>query len=235
MFDSVSASGITAAICASQNISSPQYTSPISLEENSQPAKQTKKGSANLKIKFTPEEDQRLTQLVLQHGSKDWIKISNLMETRNPRQCRERWNNYLNPSLRTDPFSTEEDLLLDQKYAEYGPRWNKIAKFFNNRSDNSLRNRWMMIARHRAKHQKSPISPPQVVPAAKHNIVPVSRIENVVEPVAQVVLPAMKEVRVPEVKGFDSSFELLGFPSIQFNDFEPEPFEYDMWNDFSFY
>ena len=235
MFDSVSASGFTAAICASQNISSPPYTSPIALEENAQPTKTTKKGSANLKIKFTPEEDQKLSQLVLQHGSKDWIKISTLMETRNPRQCRERWNNYLNPSLRTDPFSTEEDLLLDQKYAEYGPRWNKIAKFFNNRSDNSLRNRWMMIARHRAKHQKSPVSPPQVAPTTKHNTVSLPRVEAKVEPIAQVVIPAVKEVHMPEVKTYDSSFELLGFPSVQFSEFDSEPFEFDMWNDFSFY
>ena len=105
----------------------------------------------NLKNKFTIHEDERLLKLVQENGNKNWGMISKLMGTRNPRQCRERWNNYLNPELRKDKWSPEEDELLDEKYAEYGPKWNKIAKFFVHRSDNSIRNRWMMLERHRLK------------------------------------------------------------------------------------
>ncbi|KAH0788933.1 Myb-like DNA-binding domain containing protein [Histomonas meleagridis] len=72
------------------------------------------------------------------------------MGTRNPRQCRERWNNYVNPDLRKDPWTPEEDKILEEKYAEIGPKWNKLARFLSNRSDNSIRNRWMMISRHRS-------------------------------------------------------------------------------------
>ncbi|OHS97993.1 hypothetical protein TRFO_09164 [Tritrichomonas foetus] len=113
------------------------------------------------KLKFTPEEDDKLLKLVQTHGSKNWITIAQLMETRNPRQCRERWNNYLNPDLRKDTWSKEEDDLLDDKYSEYGPKWNKISKFFLSRSDNNIRNRWMMLARHRAKAKHSIGSSPQ--------------------------------------------------------------------------
>ena len=115
-------------------------------------SKKSKIRQFTIKIKFTPEEDALLLSLVKEHGSKDWIKISQLMNgKRNPRQCRERYKNYINPDLRKDNWTKEEDELLIQKYAEFGGKWNKIAKYFVNRSDNHLRNRWMMIARHQAK------------------------------------------------------------------------------------
>ncbi|KAH0793122.1 Myb-like DNA-binding domain containing protein [Histomonas meleagridis] len=111
----------------------------------------------SLKIKFTEAEDDKLSKLVSIFGCKDWIMISKLMETRNPRQCRERWKNYLNPELRKDPWTPEEDKLLCQKHDELGAKWNKIARFFNNRSDNSLRNRWMLISRRKSKMQNDSV------------------------------------------------------------------------------
>ena len=117
------------------------------------PQKQEKKHS--VKVKFTPEEDEKLKMLVLAHGTNSWSFIAKLMETRNHRQCRERWKNYLNPSLRSDPWTFEEDKLLVDKYAEYGPKWNKISKFFVNRSDNSIRNRWQLMLRQWERQNKS--------------------------------------------------------------------------------
>ena len=61
------------------------------------------------KCKFTPEEDQRLMSLVMKYGTRDWLYISQKMMSRNPRQCRERWNNYLNPNLTAEPWTIEED------------------------------------------------------------------------------------------------------------------------------
>jgi hypothetical protein len=34
-----------------------------------------------------------------------------------------------------------------RKYVEFGPKWNKISRFFNDRSDNALRNRWQLMNR----------------------------------------------------------------------------------------
>ena len=106
---------------------------------------------ASVKNKFSAEEDARLKEIVSIHGTKNWLKISKLMGTRNPRQCRERWNNYINPVLRNDSWTKEEEAILEEKFKEYGPHWNKIGKFLVNRSDNNIRNRWMMIQRHRLK------------------------------------------------------------------------------------
>jgi hypothetical protein len=111
-----------------------------------------------LKVKFTPKEDAHLLDLVAEYGTKDWISISALMGDRNPRQCRERYNNYLNPKLCNRLWSPEEDALLDEKVKQFGTKWNTIGHFFPNRSDMSLRNRWMMIERRRAKGEPMPVS-----------------------------------------------------------------------------
>jgi hypothetical protein len=103
--------------------------------------------SRSVKCKFTQEEDEKLKMLVLTHGTSSWAFIARLMGSRNQRQCRERWKNYVNPALRNDLWTLEEDQLLVDRYAAYGAKWNKIAKFFVNRSDNSIRNRWQLMLR----------------------------------------------------------------------------------------
>ncbi|OHT05974.1 Myb-like DNA-binding domain containing protein [Tritrichomonas foetus] len=135
-----------------------QYNQPMNMIPQ-QPiiatAQTNKKHS--IKVKFTPEEDEKLKMLVMAHGTSAWSFIAHLMGTRNHRQCRERWKNYINPSLRSDPWTLEEDQLLVDKYAEFGPKWNKIAKSFANRSDNSIRNRWQLMLRQweRQNHAKA--------------------------------------------------------------------------------
>jgi hypothetical protein len=99
------------------------------------------------KTKFTPEEDAMLIHLVSRFGTDAWKKIARLMETRNGRQCRERYNNYLNPNLNQSPWTPEEDQLLLAQFSYHGPKWNTIAKAFRNRSDMSLRNRWHKLDR----------------------------------------------------------------------------------------
>ena len=42
------------------------------------------------RTKFTPQEDQRLVELVHQFGEKSWKKIASIMKTRITHQCRER-------------------------------------------------------------------------------------------------------------------------------------------------
>jgi hypothetical protein len=95
-------------------------------------------------------------ELVSRHGNKDWNSIAEQMGTRNARQCRERYNNYVNPSLRRDSWTDEEDATLIEKFREFGPKWNMIAKFFQDRSDMALRNRCQVINRHQ---NKTPLVP----------------------------------------------------------------------------
>ena len=102
---------------------------------------------AHPKVKFTAEDDKKLRDLVEQYGTSDWNLISQKMGTRNSRQCRERWENYLSSSVNRSPFTPEEDLLLLQKYQELGAKWVNISKSFNNRTDISVKSRWMVLKR----------------------------------------------------------------------------------------
>ena len=103
------------------------------------------------RVKFSSVEDAMLTNLVNEYGENNWEMISKLMPNRNPRQCRERWTNYLSPTISKSPWTPEEDRLLQQKHQELGPKWVNICKFFPNRTDTMLKNRFLVLTRRAAK------------------------------------------------------------------------------------
>jgi hypothetical protein len=110
------------------------------------PDNEDQKGKHRIHIrKFTAEEDAQLKILVTQYGSTDWEWIARLMSGRNGRQCRERWNNYIDPALNTNLWTLGEDLILTQKYEELGPQWRKIASSLPGRSRNRIKNRWIFL------------------------------------------------------------------------------------------
>jgi hypothetical protein len=115
------------------------------------------------RCKFTTEEDTQLTEFVKTYGNNDWFTIACLLPGRTARQCRERWNHYLSPTVSCTPFTPWEDALLAQKYAEFGPKWKAIAASFEGRTDIHVKNRWLFLARrhHRATAAVQDISPHQ--------------------------------------------------------------------------
>jgi hypothetical protein len=98
-----------------------------------------------VKHKFTPEEDDLLALSVAENGARDWKRIAAKVGTRNSRQCRERWKNYLDPCLSQEPWSPAEEELLCTKYRELGSQWSLIAKCFPARTDVNCRNRWVFL------------------------------------------------------------------------------------------
>lgn len=99
--------------------------------------------------KWTKEEDNKLRQLVNKFGDKNWRILANSMENRNPRQCRERWNYYLNPNLKVGDWTPEEDNLILQKKKELGRKWTLIATFFENRTDAMIKTRYNALLRNK--------------------------------------------------------------------------------------
>ena len=106
---------------------------------------QQKKAQTTARHKFTPEEDQKLKDLVALLGENDWGEVSNRLGTRSPRQCRERFRNYLAPNIKNEPWTEEEDQLLIEKHKEYGTKWSLIAAYFPNRSDVNIKNHWTQM------------------------------------------------------------------------------------------
>ena len=104
---------------------------------------------------FTADEDIKLIKLVQLTGVGKWKLISSYFPNRNSRQCKERWNNFLNPDINKKPWTEEEDKLLFEKYEEFGSQWKVISTFFNQRTHISLRNRMMKLKRHMKSKEKS--------------------------------------------------------------------------------
>ena len=124
------------------------------------------------KSKFTSEEDRQILDLVSKFGSENWALIASKIKGRSTRQCRERYMNYLCPSVNNSPWTDAEDKLLAEKYTLFGPHWKVIADFFPNRTDINVKNRWLRLERHRIKNNSKKIENPipTVLPPLKKPI-----------------------------------------------------------------
>ena len=140
----------------------------------------TAKTGKKIRKLFSPQEDALLTQIMYKQPFETWSAVAEQLPGRTARQCRDRWVNYLSPSNKNGPWTHEEDQLLAEKYIEHGPQWTTIAKFFDGRSENNVKNRWYTYVKARFNSNQIPVQPvnsrkraparsvqPQVVPAMK--------------------------------------------------------------------
>ena len=113
------------------------------------------KPSGSIRHKFTKAEDELLKSLVEKYGESNWVAVSAQMKTRSPRQCRERYKNYLSPKIKNGPWTPEEEELLVQKVKELGQRWANIALFFEPRSDVNVKNHWTAMMNRQARERNA--------------------------------------------------------------------------------
>ncbi|CAD8161912.1 unnamed protein product [Paramecium octaurelia] len=108
---------------------------------------------------WTEEEDDALLLIIqeyqrLNKGNK-WSQIATTLNKRtdtsihrNGKQCRERWNNHLNPSINRKPWQLFEDLELLKLAILNGKKWAQISKSLKlQRSENNVKNRFNCLMR----------------------------------------------------------------------------------------
>ncbi|CAD8171749.1 unnamed protein product [Paramecium pentaurelia] len=102
------------------------------------------------KASWTLEEDKALIQLYNQYPNK-WCDIAiELMKkcqtpyARQGKQCRDRWVNKLDPNIKKDPWTKEEELMLFSEVKKKGKRWAEISLsiFQLRRTENTIKNRY---------------------------------------------------------------------------------------------
>jgi len=100
---------------------------------------------------WTESEDKLLLELIAQHGQK-WTLIGKLIGGRKCKQVRDRYLNYLNPEVKTTPFTAEEDAQLISLFNKLGNKWKQIATNMKGRSESQVKNRYY-------RHLKQLLSP----------------------------------------------------------------------------
>lgn len=122
---------------------------------------------------WSEDEDQQVIQLVGVYGPRRWSEIATHIPGRVGKQCRERWQNHLDPSVSKAAWSPEEEAKLLRLHNAIGNKWVEIAKRMPGRTDSSVKNQF-----HKAMYR------PQTATAGKLEPYTMDEADEVAESVA---------------------------------------------------
>ncbi|KAJ4485570.1 hypothetical protein J3R30DRAFT_1376504 [Lentinula aciculospora] len=97
------------------------------------------------KSSWTAEEDALLVQLLALYGRR-WSFIARQIEGRTDDACSKRYSEALDPTLKRDEWTSDEEAKLLQLYNEIGGKWKEIASQLQ-RSSLACRNRFKILQR----------------------------------------------------------------------------------------
>jgi hypothetical protein len=95
-----------------------------------------------IKGNWTLEEDSLLSSIVLENGPRNWSVIASNLPGRIGKQCRERWYNHLDPMIKKDAWTEEEDEIICKFHAKNGNKWSELSKLLVGRPSNAIKNHW---------------------------------------------------------------------------------------------
>lgn len=91
---------------------------------------------------WTLPEDQTIIRWVELNGPTKWASLAETLPGRIAKQCRERWVNHLDPTIKKTPWAPEEDMIIISAIHQIGQKWAEIARRLDGRTDNQVKNRW---------------------------------------------------------------------------------------------
>jgi hypothetical protein len=71
-----------------------------------------------------------------------WRFLSDQLNDRSGKSCRERWYNHLDPRIKRTDWSTEEQWVVFIMRNEFQVKWASISKVLTGRTDNAVKNFW---------------------------------------------------------------------------------------------
>jgi hypothetical protein len=107
---------------------------------------------------FSAEDDSTLRSIKVACPQISWSEVSERMRGFSARQLRERWCNYLSPSLNVNAWTAEDDQELLRLHAQLGPSWGVIGTRMGNRSAPDIKNRFHLLHRSGVLHVRAPLS-----------------------------------------------------------------------------
>lgn len=82
------------------------------------------------------------------YGSRyNWTEIAKHMPDRTREQCRKRWKYKLDPGMKREQWTVDEEKILLSLQATYGNKWAKIGMLMNGRSDVEVKNHYFVLQR----------------------------------------------------------------------------------------
>lgn len=117
------------------------------------------------KVPWDKREDSKILKLMQTELCGKWTEITLYLfqkgyskVLRTAKQVRERWVNYIDPTIRREDWSQEEDIELMDLVHRFGKRWSELGKYLK-RSENSIKNRFFSLNLLKKKMKKQYESP----------------------------------------------------------------------------
>ncbi|GLB36483.1 putative myb-like DNA-binding domain containing protein [Lyophyllum shimeji] len=108
------------------------------------------------KSAWTSDEDNLLLSLYNIHGAK-WSTIAREIPGRTDDACSKRYREALDPHLKKDEWTTEEDQKLLERYAAIGGKWGQLGQELQ-RSGLGCRNRYRLLSKKASKVLYEPVA-----------------------------------------------------------------------------